>query len=343
VNDFLRTEGTTPMKFLEDHPLFDDFWAEKAAKVEEIDLPMLVCASFSDHGLHTVGSFRAFSRAKSAQKWVYTHRYGKWDAYYSDEVQQLTLDFMNCFLKDDTSSGFLDRPPVRLEIRSNRDTVHEVRHEQAWPPADVRPKKLYLDSGSPALSTAPVAEPAEVTYSSQDGSATFRHQFQTPTEVVGVMSLCLNVEVRSAPGEARPADDMTLFAVAEKLDRDGQPVRFYGSVGERNDVLSKGYLRVSLRALDEARSTPAQPELRLDTVEKLSPGQIVPVTIAFFPHATFFGAGESLHIEVAGRDLVPHPVYKKISIDGAAVHVIHVGGDRASYLQIPAIESHSLR
>ena len=55
------------------------------------------------------------------------------DRDYSPEVQQLTKEFMDCFLKDDTSSGFLKRAPVRLEVRSSRDVIHEVRDEQEWP------------------------------------------------------------------------------------------------------------------------------------------------------------------------------------------------------------------
>jgi predicted acyl esterase len=86
--DFVRSEGCIPTDYLKNHPYYDDYWKAKAAKLEEITVPMLVCASFSDHGLHTMGSFRAFERAKSKHKWVYTHRTGKWVSYYSREVQR---------------------------------------------------------------------------------------------------------------------------------------------------------------------------------------------------------------------------------------------------------------
>ena len=122
--------------------------ASRAAKLDQITIPMLVCASFSDHSFHTAGSFRAFVKSKSSQKWVYTHRTGKWIAYYSPEVQQFTKEFMDCFLKDDTSSGFLKRAPVRLEVRSSGDIIHEIRDEQEWPLARTRYTGLYL-SGQP--------------------------------------------------------------------------------------------------------------------------------------------------------------------------------------------------
>jgi putative CocE/NonD family hydrolase len=97
--DFIAHNGGLPPDFLQRHPFYDDFWREKAAKLDQITIPMLVCASFSDQNFHTVGSFRAFVKSKSSRKWVYTHRSGKWAAYYSPEVQQLTKDFMDCFLK----------------------------------------------------------------------------------------------------------------------------------------------------------------------------------------------------------------------------------------------------
>ncbi len=142
--DFVEAEECIPTDYLKNHPLYDNFWKAKAAKLEEITVPMLVCASFSDHGLHTMGSFRAFIKAKSEHKWVYTHRTGKWDAYYSPDVQEMTRNFMDCFLKGDTSSGFLDTPSVRLEVRSSLNEIHEVRHESEWPIARTEYTRLYL-------------------------------------------------------------------------------------------------------------------------------------------------------------------------------------------------------
>jgi putative CocE/NonD family hydrolase len=150
--DFVNADGSIPTEYLKNHPFYDAYWKAKAAKLEEITIPMLICASFSDHGLHTMGSFRAFEKAKSRHKWVYTHRTGKWVSYYSPEVQNLTKDFMDCFLKDDTSSGFLDTPPVRLEVRSTREKIHEVRYENEWPMARTQYTRLYLCGEPPSLS-----------------------------------------------------------------------------------------------------------------------------------------------------------------------------------------------
>jgi uncharacterized protein len=51
-----------------------DEWYESLTPVlENIEVPMLVCASFSDHSLHTRGSFEAFRRTGSRSKRLFTH------------------------------------------------------------------------------------------------------------------------------------------------------------------------------------------------------------------------------------------------------------------------------
>ncbi len=56
------------------HPLRDDWWQSLVPELQEIELPMLLCASFSDNNLHSRGSFRAFQMVRSKDKFVYTHR-----------------------------------------------------------------------------------------------------------------------------------------------------------------------------------------------------------------------------------------------------------------------------
>ena len=47
----------------EDHPLRDDFWQSLAPDLSAINVPMLVCGSFSDNNLHSRGSMRAFTQS----------------------------------------------------------------------------------------------------------------------------------------------------------------------------------------------------------------------------------------------------------------------------------------
>ena len=337
--DFVKFEGSIATDYLQNHPLYDDFWKEKAAKLEEITVPMLVCASFSDHGLHTMGSFRAFEKATSKHKWVYTHRTGKWVAYYSQEVQKMTRDFMDCFLKDDTSSGFLDTPPVRLEVRSRLNEIHEVRYENEWPIARTQYTKLYLREHPQSLSLEQPEEHMERVYPAKKGKTVFNFKFTEDTEFSGYMMVRVWVEARPGKTEEVSPDDMALFIAVNKLDRDGDSVHFNGSVGSKRDMVTRGSCRVSRRELDPVESTDWHPVQRGASEQKLKAGEIVPVDIELYPSSTFFSVGETLQLIIASGEIIPSPPYKKDTSCNHGKHVLHFGGKYDSYLQIPKIPS----
>ncbi|MEW6266225.1 MAG: CocE/NonD family hydrolase [Thermodesulfobacteriota bacterium] len=335
--DFIRDNGALPMDLLPRHPFFDEFWRERTPELEKIDLPMLVCASFSDHGLHSVGSFRAFMKVKSEHKWVYTHRTGKWDAYYSPEVLQLTKAFMDCFLKNDSSSGFLDTPPVRLEVRSSRDVIHEVRYEQKWPPQRTRYNRLFLEANPKRLAWQPAAR-GEVLYPARKGRATFEVRWVEDTELSGYMKLRLWVEARPAEGDVSPApDDMAIFVAINKLDQRGQTVPFFGSIGNKKDMVTRGYCRVSRRELNPVESTEWHPVLTGTSHRPLRLGEVVAVEIELYPSSTFFAAGESLQLIISSDEIIPSPPYRKQVSYNRGLHVIHCGGAHDSHLLIPVI------
>jgi putative CocE/NonD family hydrolase len=336
--DYAEADGSIPTEYLENHPLYDDYWKAKAAKLDEITVPMMVCASFSDHCLHTIGSFRAFERAKSEHKWVYTHRTGKWVSYYSSDVQEMTKNFMDCFLKDDTSSGFLDTPPVRLEVRSSLDEIHEVRYENEWPIARTQYTKLYLGEEPQSLSLEMPEEPDEVVYpADKDGKALFNMTFTEDTELSGYMKVKVWAEARPEDESEEAPDDMGVFVAVNKLDVGGNSVHFNGSVGLNTDMVTRGWCRASRRELDPAESTEWHPVQKGDSEQKLNAGEIVPLEIEVYPSSTFLSAGETLQLIIAADEIIPTVPYKKDASFNRGKHVLHFGATYDSYLQVPVI------
>jgi len=335
--DFIKAEGCIATDYLEQHPFYDDFWKAKSAKLEEITVPMLVCASFSDHGLHTMGSFRGFEKAKSKYKWVYTHRTGKWVSYYSPEVQNMTKNFMDCFLKGDTSSGFLNKPPVRLEVRSSLDVIKEIRDENEWPIARTKYKKLYLSEQEHSLTFEKPEKQMEIIYSSKGEKVKFNFKFTEDTELSGYMMLKVWMEARPENDRDTSPDDMAMFIAVNKLDRDGNTVHFNGSVGNNKDMVTRGYCKVSRRELDLVESTEWHPVLKGDSELKLKAGDIVPVDIELYPSSTFFSVGETIQLIIASDEIIPSPPYKKSADCNHGNHVLHFGKKYDSYLQIPVI------
>ena len=337
--DFVKSDGSIPTDYLKNHPFCDDYWKAKAAKLDEITVPMLVCASFSDHGLHTMGSFRAFEKAKSKYKWVYTHRTGKWVSYYSPEVQKMTKNFMDCFLKGDTSSGFLDTPPVRLEVRSSLDKIHEVRYENEWPIARTQYTRLYLSGQPQSLSLQKPEKQMEMVLPAKRGKALFDFKFTEDTELSGYIMLRVWVEARPGKaGEISP-EDMAMFIAVNKLDRDGNTVHFNGSVGNKRDMVTRGNCRVSRRELDPVESTEWHPVQKGTSEQKLKAGEIVPVDIELYPSSTFFSVGETLQLIIASDEIVPSVPYRKDASCNHGNHVLHFGGEYDSYLLIPKVQS----
>ncbi|MEO0606229.1 MAG: CocE/NonD family hydrolase, partial [Myxococcota bacterium] len=330
VEAFVEEEGSTTPEWRETHATADAWVESKVPALERIELPTLLCATFSDQGVHTPGGFKAFRRIGSEQKWLYTHRWLKWDSYYSPEVQALTKQFMDCFVKGERDNGFLDRPSVRVEVRESRDEVTEVLEVAAWPPEATAYERWYLEPASMTFSPTP-PDPGEAQYAGRTGEIVFRHRFEADTRIVGHMALHLHFE-------ARGADDALLTVVIEKRDADGRPVRFYGSIGSKDDVVSRGYAAAQMRELDET-SSEWLPQLTLRNPQPLTEGEVVELAVEIYPHATLFRAGETLELTIAGHELVrTRPLVK--DFDGnRGTHVVHAGGDRASYLLVPVLPS----
>lgn len=314
------------------HPDWDDFWAARTPALERIEVPALIGGSFSDQCLHTRGSFEAFRRISSAHRYLYTHRGGKWSAYYSPEALEYQARFFDCFLRG-IDNGMREAPPVRLEVRQLGHAVHRVSGEGAWPLPGVRWEALYLGPGG--LGTAPPASEAEVSFHVPEGGAGFDYAVPRDLELVGPMKLRLIVAL------AGGADAHLFVAVAKRARGAGdRTVPFEGSYGFGCDVVAKGWQRLAHRRVDEGRSEPHRPFHPCDRPEPVKPGEMAPVDIEIQPSATYFEKGDILRLVIQGRWFWPkNPLWGMFPAayapsPGARV-TLHFGGSRDSYLLGP--------
>jgi hypothetical protein len=218
------------------HPDFDDFWASRVPNLEGIEVPALICASFSDQGLHTRGSFEPYRRISSKHRYLFTHRGGKWSTYYGSESLALQTRFFDCFLKGE-ENGMLSDDPVRVEVREQADRVNSVRMVHSWPPADVEWTRLWLAPDQ--LREEPLETAVTTRFEVPEEGVTFSFTMPADTEISGPMKLRLHVE---PVGGA----DANLFVAVRKF-RDARHVCFEGSFGFGRDVVTKGWLRVAHR------------------------------------------------------------------------------------------------
>jgi predicted acyl esterase len=306
----------------------DEWYEALTPELERIEVPMLVCGSFSDHSLHTRGSFEAFRRTGSQRRWLYTHRGGKWSTYYSDEAAQTRAAFFDHVLKG-IDNGWDARPPVRVAVHEAGSEPVEVSYADSWPPDDLTWTELHLDAAARRLTTERPEVSTSATFSSRGDGVAFSWTVPEDLDVVGHMALRLHVQLAQL-------DDAHLFAGVRKL-RGGQEVVFEGSFGFAFDMVSKGWQRVAHRELDEALSTPWQPVHTHRVAEPAAPGEVVAVEIALRPHATRFRAGDELRLEIRGdwfypRDPVRGQLPTGYQPSGRGAVVLRAGGPHDSRL-----------
>jgi predicted acyl esterase len=315
------------------HPLRDAWWDALTPELSKITVPILECTSFSDDNLHSVGSMRAFQNVSSTHRHAYAHRGPKWATFYGKEARAHQLAFFDRHLRETDAP---ELPPMRLEIRDRLDHVVSVRDEQEWPLARTDWRQLHLAGGGALTETPPDAADS-ITVDLTRNAAAFEHRFVEETELSGPMTLRLHVTTTGAK-------DPRLFVGVEKWSH-GAPVPFEGSYGYGRDRVAQGRLRLALRELDSALSTPHQPEHTFRTLQPVHDGEELDVVIPLSSSATLFRAGESIRLMIAGRYLQPRnplfghfPTYYQPTTSGKAT--ITWSPERPSTLEIPVIPIH---
>lgn len=306
------------------HPLIDEYWVSKSARLEDIEIPTFVVASWTNP-LHVRGTFEGFRRIASLAKWLRVHASFEWPDYHGlDQMAELKR-FFDRYLKD-TENDWEATPPVRLKLLdgTRENASLEMR---TWPPENTKFHRLYLDAKSGGMTT-PVPMSSRVHYDveSERPATSFEYRFERDFRFVGYSKLRLWVE-------AEGADDMDLFILVEKLDADGKAVPFPIPILHVRGAM--GWLRVSHRELDTETSTPQQPRLLHQHEQLLSPKEIVPVEIEIWPWGGVWHAGEVLRLTIGAR------THSDFVFDGPGrnegVHIIHTGGQYDSHLLIPEL------
>lgn len=359
-------------RMIVEKPFLCDYWLDKAARVENIDIPAYVVASYTN-SVHTHGTFAGYRRMASKEKWLRVHNTNEWFDYYTPENVDDLRRFFDHYLKG-MDNGWEKTPKVRLSVLNpgGRDIVG--RAEDEFPLARTVYRKLYLSAADSTLQASlPQQEITDIYQSAaKDNKVTYRYRMDKPTEITGYMKLHLWV---SAPDH----DDMDLAVRVEKLSKDGQPLPDRAG----NRIVATGQLRVSMRQLDTLRTTEAEPYYTFTGEQKLKPGEIVPVEIEIWPMGLFFEKGEILQLTVGayqpekaaipfgsakitvpeeGFTYMPGQPVKMMTLGGDATecadpsevvtspathnvgrHCIYTGGRYDSYLYIPEIPAKELK
>ena len=326
------------------YPLVNDLWENKIPRFDRITVPAYVVASYSN-SLHTAGTFRAWRRLASEEKWLRIHNSQEWPDYYDETNREDLRRFFDHFLKGE-DNGWERTPRVRYALLDFEGGDQVNLPAEQFPPKDIVYTKYYLDAASRTMRTEPPAYEVPAVYDPETNPkfVSFIVRFDEKTTMVGYPKVRLWVE-------AKGADDMDLFAFVQKLDKHGTPLqqftvpnqgaRIHDVTEQGASILrykgSEGRLRVSMRRLDETLSTDEIPAHSFDRVEKLNSGEVVDVEIDLLPIGLMFYPGEQLRLIVSAQNLFGPwmPGLREYAPQNSGQHVVHTGGSRASYLQLP--------
>ena len=341
---FGKNEKEDILTEVELYPQINELWENKIPEFEKITVPAYVVASYSNT-LHTAGTFRAWRRIASEDKWLRIHNGQEWPDYYDEANVEDLRRFFDRFLKDE-ENGWEETPRVRYSVLDLQGGDQVGLTADSFPPKDVTPTRYYLDGLTRTLATevSGVQVPAAYDVASNPNAVSFITRFDKETVMIGYPKANLWVE-------ARGSDDMDLFVLVQKLDAFGTPLQAFTVPNQSamahdltdhgSTILrykgSDGRLRVSARNLDEALSSEDVPAHTFDRVEKLAPEQIVNVEIDLLPIGLAFHAGEQLRFIISSANLLGTlmPGIREYVGANAGQHVIHTGGEHPSYLQLP--------
>ena len=342
------------------HPTYDDYWKERTVDVEKIKVPVFSIGLWSKLDLHLTGNLEGFARLKGEKKLLVTGAPNVFAAaaeFSKIELhEKLLLPFYDRYLKG-KASAWDSRAKVEYFVRG----ANTYKTSDTWPPADVRYENLYLRKGpTGSLTSLNDGALAPQAPGKEEGAASYA--YPDPGWVLGVVGFGPNGmpdparRVLTFTGPALATDleivgpiKLTLFASSSRTDTD-----FFVKLSEQmpqsaeerakglnpaSQIVSKGWLRASHRALDTVKSTEQEPVHLHAKAEPVRAGEVVRFDIAIRPNAYVFKKGSRIRLEIANGDSpITDTIFTHMYLpEKLGEDTIHHDAAHASVLTLPVV------
>jgi putative CocE/NonD family hydrolase len=341
--------------------------------MSQVRVPLwaVACTTHMAH-FHQLGSSEAYLATNTAAK-----KLDFWEDWFTKPYSRTAIAehraFFDHWLKG-VDNGVMDRPPVRLEIRSGNGASY-VQEEHEWPIARTTYPRWYFDArpadwpgdahrsdflqlaSTPPTSASQADYSAEIPLAWRTGMPPCFLQVKPPevleiwkTGVAFISAPMTEDMVLAGYGMARlwvssTSADMDVFLSLRVLDENGSEVNYAGAITMGMNVpnypLAKGWLKVSHRQVDAARSTAytVKHTHRKADHAPLQPGQVVPIEIEIIPNTALIRKGWRLRVDIQpfdGVDHGPRHAYDAAHHDGAR-NSVHTGPPYPGYIQLPIV------
>ncbi|MBD5551127.1 MAG: CocE/NonD family hydrolase [Lachnospiraceae bacterium] len=318
----------------EKYPLMNDYWEDKRAVLKDITIPAYIVASYTNP-IHTHGTFRAYREISSKKKWLRVHNSHEWVDFYKSENQKELLSFFDRYLKG-IENDWEKTPKVRYAVLNPGGVDETNLVSEVFPPENVQYTKIYLSGSNGKLLPEP-GENGEVSYDGKDPEAgvEFRITFEKETCIIGYPKVKFFVETKNC-------HDMDLFVEISKENKEGELTAWDCTPHNRYQEPLAGFegkLRVSLRELNLELSSDLIPVHSFREPDYLNDGEIAEVEIGIRPIGLKWEAGETLVLRIGNeyRENLEKGIHLGTA-NNMGEHIIHCGGDKASYIQLPFLK-----
>jgi uncharacterized protein len=351
---------------IREHPLYDDFWKERAAaeRLSRSRVPLLSVGVLGKMDLHLNGNIVGYQLHGGEKKLVLTGAANVHAAVtdYADPGfhQRWLLPFYDHYLKG-AHTVYSSWPRVQYYIQ-NQDRFAQ---SDVWPPPPAQVRTLYL-SAAPSHSVTSLND-GSLLQAPPPARETVAFSYPNPGWRFGVVGL----DEHLAPDPVRRVLTFTgapleqdwliagpikllLYASSTNTDTDfivklsdqfpQDAAQASQGRQPRAKIISKGWLRASHRALDPARSTDLAPVHAHTRREPLEPGTVYAFEIAIMPTSYCVAKGHRLRLEIANADspvtdMIFTHEYQLFKV-GTDTH--YFGTDTPAQLRIPVMAAESV-
>lgn len=347
---------------VERHPLYDEFWRERAAfeQLEKIRVPVFSIGVWAKQDLHLAGNIRGYQLASGPKKLAIsgtpTPLSSQSDFAGVEFHRRYLLPFYDKFLKG-LKTSYDERPAVEFAVRN----TGKVRSFETWPPPGTKRAHLYLGKG-PTGSVTSLNDGRLGTVAPGKSGGSTSYSYPHPSWVLGVVPigpmgpdpargvLTFTTEALESDIEIAGNGKLVLYASSTRNDTDfivkiseqfeqTQEEHARG-VQPRYFIATKGWLRASHAERDSKRTTEEIPYYTHQRVTPLAPGSIYKFEIPLQPIAYLFHKGSRIRVEICNGD---SPVTDSLFFhfyrpDKIGADTIYHDAEHPSELILPVLE-----
>jgi hypothetical protein len=306
------------------HPTYDEFWKLRCAyeRIPQIKVPLLSIGHWGKMGLHLRGNILGYEAATGPKKLIVTGARDVLEAHdFFDQIwyhRDWLLPFYDRYLKG-RKNGYDKLPATRIFVRG----PDKYREEPEWPLPRAKTVAFHL-SKTKSRSVTSLNDGSLTRAKPLPNGGNTKFAYPVPGWTFGP-----NKYTARGPDPIALVNTFTSEPLAEDLEVVGPIVlelyaastnidtEFIVKLSDQNAqseadrkaglqptyrIVSKGWLRASHRAKDQARSTQHRPFYTHADPQPIEPGRIYKFEIEMMPCGHVFKAGNRIRLEICNAD-----------------------------------------